>query len=131
VYLLDTNTFIYFFKGQGLIADRLLATPPKEIGLSAVVLYELETGIAKSQHPTKRKRQLESLINSIVLIPFSEREAKASAQLRSKLETAGNPIGTLDTLIAGTALAHGAILVTRNLREFARIGELRVENWYT
>lgn len=32
--------------------------------------------------------------------------------------------------IAGTALAHGAVLVSRNTREFARIDNLRVENWY-
>jgi predicted nucleic acid-binding protein len=35
-----------------------------------------------------------------------------------------------DGLIAGTALAHGAVLVSRNTREFARIGNLKVEDWY-
>ena len=35
-----------------------------------------------------------------------------------------------DTLIAGTVLAHGAILVTRNTREFGRVKRLRLENWY-
>ena len=39
-------------------------------------------------------------------------------------------IGPYDTLIAGTAMAHQATLVTRNTKEFGRIGKLQVENWY-
>ena len=42
----------------------------------------------------------------------------------------GKPIGPHDALIAATALAHGATLVTRNLREFRRVKGLRVEDWY-
>ena len=37
-YVLDTNTLIYFFKGEGRVAQHLLAIPPSEIGIPAVVL---------------------------------------------------------------------------------------------
>jgi tRNA(fMet)-specific endonuclease VapC len=47
------------------------------------------------------------------------------------LEDAGFPIGPLDTLIAGTAVAWGATLVTRNTREFGRIRGLNTVDWYT
>ena len=57
-YVLDTNTLIYFFKGQGNVPQRLLATPPTEIGIPAIVLFELEVGFAKSKSPQKRKAQL-------------------------------------------------------------------------
>jgi tRNA(fMet)-specific endonuclease VapC len=59
MYLLDTNTLIYFFKGQGQVAERLLSVPPTDLGISAIVLHELETGIAKSTHPDKRRRGLD------------------------------------------------------------------------
>jgi tRNA(fMet)-specific endonuclease VapC len=36
----------------------------------------------------------------------------------------------LDTLIAGTALANGAILVTHNTSEFSRVADLRLEDWF-
>jgi tRNA(fMet)-specific endonuclease VapC len=42
----------------------------------------------------------------------------------------GQQIGPFDILIAGTALAHGAILVTHNVGEFGRIQNLRIEDWY-
>lgn len=43
---------------------------------------------------------------------------------------ADSPIRPYDTLIAGTALAHGAVLVSRNTREFDGVAALRVEDWY-
>ena len=48
MFLLDTNTLIYFFKGQGKVAERLFAVPPGEVAISSVSLYEIEVGIAKS-----------------------------------------------------------------------------------
>lgn len=130
MWVLDTNTLIYFFKGEGRVAEHLLAQSPKDISIPAIVLYELQVGIAKSSAPEKRTQQLAELISVIQLLPFHQREAQAAAQLRAALEREGQPIGPYDTLIAGTALAHGAILVTRNTREFDRIEALRIENWY-
>ena len=57
-YLLDTNTLIYFFKGVGKVKNRLLSIPPSEIVLPAIVLFEMELGIAKSSSPRKRISQL-------------------------------------------------------------------------
>ena len=45
-YVLDTNTLIYFFKGMGGVAAKLLQQQPADIGIPAVVLFELEVGIA-------------------------------------------------------------------------------------
>ena len=53
-----------------------------------------------------------------------------AARIRSQLEAVGTPIGPLDTLIAGIAVANGAILVTRNVREFERVQGLVIENWF-
>ena len=45
---LDANTLCYFFEGIGGVAQRFQATPPREVGIPAVVLYELEFGITRS-----------------------------------------------------------------------------------
>lgn len=126
----DTNTLIYFFKGQGKVAERLLQTPPGELALPAVVLYELEVGIAKSNSPERRRAQLGELLAWVEVLPFGALESRCSALIRADLEKRGEPIGPMDALIAGTAFAHDALLITRNLREFGRIPGLRLENWY-
>jgi tRNA(fMet)-specific endonuclease VapC len=130
MFVLDTNTIIYFFKGMGGVADRLLSTAPTEVALPTVVLYELETGIAKSEAPNRRRHQLNALIAASRILPFGLQEARAAASIRADLEIAGTPIGPLDNLIAGTALAHNGVLVTRNTREFGRVAGLDVVDWY-
>ncbi len=130
MYVLDTNTLIYFFKGMGNVNQRLLSVSPKDIGIPSVVVYELEYGIAKSTSPKKRQKQLEEFISLVNVLPFNELAAKSSADIRVKLEKQGTPIGPYDTLIAGTALAVNGILVTNNTKEFERVKHLKLENWY-
>ncbi|WP_019675114.1 type II toxin-antitoxin system VapC family toxin [Arsukibacterium perlucidum] len=129
-YALDTNTLIYFFKGMGSVEQKLLAKIPGDILLPAVVLYELETGIAKSQAPAKRRDQLNELLKVIQVIPFDAKAVRIAADVRADLEQQGLMIGPLDNLIAASAKAAGAILVTRNVSEFSRIAGLNVENWF-
>jgi len=130
LYLLDTNTLIYFFKGIGDVANILLSKAPKDILISSIVLYELEVGIAKSTKPKKRTIQLEALISRVNISSFGAQEAKVAATIRANLESKGTPIGPYDTLIAGTALSNNATLVTHNTKEFKRIKSLKIEDWY-
>ena len=130
MYVLDTNSLIYFFKGMGRVGARLLSAPPGEIAVPSVVLFELETGLAKSESPARRRRQIDELLGTVQLLPFAAAEARAAAGVRALLERSGEQIGPFDVLIAGTALAHRATLVTHNLREFSRVPGLAVEDWY-
>ena len=129
MYILDTNTLIYFFKGIGKVADNLLAMSPKDIGIPAVVIYELEYGIAKSTSPKKRMKQLEELCALVEVLKFGNEEAKASAMIRVALEKKGTPIGPYDVMIAGTALNRQGILVTSNTKEFRRVPKLQIIDW--
>jgi tRNA(fMet)-specific endonuclease VapC len=130
MFLLDTNTLIYFFKGQGNVAERLFAVPPGDVAISSVSLYEIEVGIAKSEQPTKRRRQFDTFLAVVSLLPFDRSAARVAATVRVDLEKRGLPIGPLDNLIAGVALAHRATLVTRNTREFSRVPNLAITDWY-
>lgn len=131
MFVLDTNTLVDFFRGQGNVAQRLLATPPADIAIPAVVVFELETGIARSTEAARRRAQFDALLQVVAVLPFGIEEAKSAAALRARLERDGNPIGPMDTLIAGTALAHRGTLVTRNLREFGRVPGLAVQDWFS
>ena len=130
MFALDTNTLIYFFKGEGRVADKLLSTPPSEIAVPAVVLYELYVGVTKSTSPDLRARQLKEMMELVAILDLDEAVAKEAAAIRATLEMAGTPIGPIDNLVAGTTRANGAVLVTRNVREFSRVEGLRLANWY-
>ena len=130
MYVLDTNTLIYYFKGMGNVADRLLQTAPRDVAIPAVVLYELEVGLAKSNDTKRRREQLDDFIALITVFPLDMNAARAAANIRANLETQGTPIGAMDTLIAGISFANQGVLVTHNTKEFSRVQGLVLEDWF-
>jgi len=85
--------------------------------------------VALSLQSENRRRALDAFLQVTRVLPFDEDAAPAAATLRRTLEQAGTPIGPLDTLIAGTAIAHSAILVTHNARELSRVRRLKTVDW--
>lgn len=129
---LDTNTISYFFRGDERVVARLQAVPPTEIGVPAIVVYELRYGLRRLPHETAEPRlhALELLLRPLRVLDFDEACADQAALIRCAMERQGAAIGPHDTLIAATALRHQAQLVTRNEREFARVPGLQVVNWH-
>jgi len=130
LYALDTSTLVDYLRGRGRTTERMLATPVGQILLPTVVLYELEVGAAKSADAERRRGELAELAGALRLAPFGAEEARTAARIRATLEARGESIGPHDVLIAATALAQRAILVTHNTREFRRIQGLQVEDWF-
>lgn len=130
MYVLDTNSVLYLLKGKGRVGERLLATPRTDVAVPTVVLYELEVGTRRSASPERRRAQLQDLVGAMRVLSFDRPEANVAARIRVELERAGEPIGPMDTLIAATALRHGATLVTHNVDEFERVNGLAIEDWY-
>lgn len=130
MYVLDTNTLIYYFKGQGQVAQNLANVSAQEISVPTIVLFELKVGIAKSASPVKRTQQLQQLLSRVNVVPFDRDAAFAAATIRAQLEQQGTPIGQIDVLIAGATVALQAILVTHNVNEFSRVSGLAIADWY-
>lgn len=129
-FFLDTNICIYFLKGISTnINIQLRQVNPNNIKIPSIVKAELLFGAAKSN----RKKQNTELINKFLLpleiIPFDSRAAGFYAIVRSSLEKKGKVIGPNDLMIASIVLANNGTLVTNNIKEFKRIGKLKVVNW--
>ena len=77
----------------------------------------------------KNLRVLQVFFDTLACLPFDDRCAEEAAQIRADLASQGRPIGPHDILIAATARAHDAVLVTHNIGEFARVTGLRLEDW--
>jgi tRNA(fMet)-specific endonuclease VapC len=129
VILLDTNVLIHFLKGRQPVVEKLHAAPSRELAISFVTRYELECGVLHMG--AARRKIVRELCDDLQQIPFDEAAAVDAAQIRADLSAKGQVIGPLDLLIAGTARSRGAVLVTANTREFARVKGLRCEDWTT
>lgn len=123
-YLLDSNVVIAMLRGQRAMIARLQRHEPDDIAISSLVAHELYYGAFKSRRELMRIDALRFYI-----LDFDRDDARHSGEIRAHLDTLGQRIGPYDVLIAGQALARGLTLVTRNVREFARVDGLSIENW--
>ena len=127
-YLLDTNAVISLLNSpRGQLACRARQHQPGDIGLSAIVAYELYFGAFRSQRRDHNRSLVDSL--QFEVVPFDKEDACQAGEIRAALAALGTPIGPYDVQIAGQARARGLVLVSRNLREFQRVDGLSVENW--
>jgi len=133
MFCLDTNIIIHAINrrrpefaariSEELQAGRTLMVP-------AIVRFELEYGLAKSQRREANQAILATLLARGFEQPaFDLDDAAEAGDIRAALEAKGSPIGPYDLLIAAQARRRGAALVTLNRREFERVPGLIVTDW--
>lgn len=128
-FMLDTNILIFLIKRKPPdVMKRFSAHAMADVCVSSISVAELEYGVMKSGSH-KNKQTLDGWLQLIQRPAFDEAAARAYGSVRATLESHGTPIGPLDTLIAAHAISIEATLVTNNVREFARIPGLKIEDW--
>lgn len=135
IFLPDTNVFSRYLRDRPedlRLLDRLEESLA-DCRLSAIVLMELEYGAAKRPEVAAFR---DRIVRLKAVFPRVETFDEAAAQhtgfvraFLANLKPNAQPIGAYDALLAGHALALGAVFVTSNTREFSRVPGLSVENW--
>lgn len=131
LYLPDTNALSVFLRGGDAPLTARMVQEFPHLRLSALVVAEREFGILQHAAGQRYRSRFEQLVTTLPVEPFTRADAAHYARIRASLEKRGQGIGPIDTLIAAQALRLGAIIVTRNVREFSRVPGLECENWQT
>ena len=127
--MLDTNIVSDLVRSpQGRVFDRIAAVDGEGVCVSIITAAELRYGCIRKGSP-RLSAQVDAILGSIEVLPFDGPADAEYGGIRAALEAAGTPIGPNDLLIAAHARAVDATLVTANVGEFTRVGDLRVENW--
>ena len=126
--LLDTNAVVAFLNGDRSILRRMQGEIDN-IALSVLVVAELDYGAKVSQRFEENLGKLYRLVDIVEVLPFDIECARIFGTIKSKLRNIGKPTGEVDALIAATAMAREATLVTSNKRHFENIEGLKIEVW--
>ena len=129
-YLLDTNTISHLMRANPITLGHLSQCGENQVFVSAISEAEIEFGLVKNSSPRLR-RAVEAFWVNVTVLDLTSKTAVYYGSLRAQLESSGQPMSPLDTLIAATALEHSPadmVLVT-NDHAFARVPKLRVEDW--
>ena len=130
--LLDANIAIALIEVDHRAGERLRSAlaASETIALSVIALFELRYGADKSARPERNHARIDALLSGpIGTEPFTVDDAAEAGRVRAELERRGTPIGAYDLLIAGQGLRLGATVATNNVREFARVDGLAIDDW--
>jgi tRNA(fMet)-specific endonuclease VapC len=116
---LDTNAVIALLNRQSLPLRARLSAQIEQgapLSISAVVLFELRYGVAKSTRPERNAQRLADFLTGVItVLSFEPADAEEAGDIRAQLEREGTPIGPYDLPIAAQARRRGALLVTASL----------------
>ena len=132
IYLLDTNILLYLIKNRPpQVAERIDELADDDsLAMSFITWAELLRVAEGSQRREATLQQLDSLSRQVpVLYPDGPAICRHYAVQATALKRQATPIGGNDLWIAAHALTLGATLVSHNVREFARIEGLALEDW--
>lgn len=127
-YLLDTNICIHFFKGQFELKEKIKKIGYHRFAISEITLAELIYGAEKSQRRDSNHKVIEDFAEKIAIVPIYDSiwvYGKEKARLRNN----GVIISDLNLFIGATAIVNDMVLVTRNIKEFNRLENIKLENW--
>jgi tRNA(fMet)-specific endonuclease VapC len=133
-YLLDANLLSEPMRPRPVASVvEMLERALDECATSALVLHELEFGVARL--PESRKKAILSsylvdVIGRLPVLPYDTTAARWHALERARLTKRGRAPAFVDGQIAATAVVHGLVLVTRNVADFQAFEGLRVTNWF-
>ena len=118
---LDTSVIIDFLAGdQRIVAIVKEILNKEEVKTTTITEYEL------LRHKTKIKKQAaERFLSGAIVCSFDRDAAKKAAVLFQELQDAGRMVNENDLLIAGIALAHDEVLLTRD-QKLASIGKDKI-----
>jgi len=129
-FMLDTDTCSYIMKrSHPLVLKRLQSVPVDDVCMSVVTEAELLYGVELSPRREQDAAALAAFLPYVEAVALEEDAALHYAQIRADLKRRGKMIGANDLFIAAHARALDLTLVTNNVAEFERVGDLRLENW--
>ncbi len=132
MYLLDTTALSELIKRHphpGFML-RLHQQPARTLFTSTICVMELRYGASlRADHQTFWRRIEQEILAHVEMIEFGEREAWIAGDVLAHLKRTGKPVGLEDVLIGATARAYGYTVVTRNVKHFQGLPEVKVEDW--
>ncbi|MCU0635290.1 MAG: type II toxin-antitoxin system VapC family toxin [Gemmatimonadaceae bacterium] len=93
---------------------------------SVFVACELEAGASMARDARGERRRIDAVLGTIGVQYPDERLPPTYARLFAELSRRGQRVPAVDLLIAAMAVADGAPLLTRNVRDFERVPGLTV-----
>lgn len=123
--LLDTNIVIAFYDQDPYVLEKIMEG---KIYIPSIVIGELYFGAEKSSKKLSNQKQIDALINEVIVLPVTEETSRHYGWIKNQLKQKGKPIPENDIWIAAIAREYDVILITRD-QHFSNIEGIKTEAW--
>ena len=127
-YILDTDTWIEYFRHRGGVDIHIEKTPVKQIFASEVSIAELTYGALHSQAVERHLKEPKEIEETFTVLPLGD-WVRDYAEIRQSLVSQGISVGDFDIMIAVTARHYGLTVVTHNVKHFGKIPGIKCVDW--
>jgi tRNA(fMet)-specific endonuclease VapC len=130
MYLLDTDTLIYSFKGNEKVIENIKNHADAPKALSVISYGELIYGAHKSAQVSSNLAKVHRLREILPIIDTTSSIMECYGSIKAELSKKGITVDDFDLLIGSTAITLGYTVVTNNEKHFKKIPDLKIVNWY-
>src|SRR5437879_2609159 len=127
-FLLHRDTCMAWVRRRGPVGNRVVQHRA-DLRMSALTVLGLELWLLDKRTPSRHLQGYAALMQQVALVNVDEALAHRAAVLGSGLRAQQRRMGSVDLVIAATALVHGLTLVTHATHLFAAIPGLAVVDW--
>ena len=127
-YILDSNICIHLLRNRKEIVDAISRVGWDKCCISELTVVELYYGAECSNYPERNRKEVESFINDIEVLPFHLCIKEFCSQ-KARLRSIGMLIEDFDLFIGSMAVATGYTLVTETIKHLTRLQGITGENW--
>lgn len=121
---LETSFVIDVLRGEEVARDTLDAIESEGVRPTVTPVGAAEVWVGAQLGSTAEREATASLLESLTWLSFTRQAAELAGDIRASLTENGEVIGITDAMIAGLAIDHDEVLVTRDWH-FERIPDLR------
>jgi len=129
MYLLDTDTLIYSFKGNEKVIENIKYHADAPKALSVISYGELVYGAHKSSRVSSNLARVHRIREIFPIIDTTPAIVECFGSIKAELSKKGITVNDFDLLIGSTAITLGYTVVTNNEKHFKKIPDLKIVNW--
>ena len=129
--ILDTSFIIDLLRKKENALKKLeeLTKKNEPLIITNLTIFELSSGLVKSQKYEKEKQEIEKVLESQLITSLNKQSAEKAGEIDGQLSREGNSIGSIDIMIGAIALLRKEKVLTRDINDFSRIKNLEIETY--
>lgn len=127
--ILDTTFLIDLLRNKAEAVEKLKTIQRKNIPISITTpsIVEIYTGLQHTKKTENEKKKILEVLESQIIHNLDKESAEKAGEINGNLIKKGETINIVDSMIAGIAYKNNEPILTRNIKHFSKIKEIKVE----